>query len=501
MPYQRITLNVGGSKLRREELEGRMHLVVPAAILPPGVIEGSAGAVYYPDEENAKSANSWNHKPIVVYHPDKDGVPVSACDPVILNTRKIGILLKTRNKKKLLTECWLDEEKTRSVDNRILNALNKGEKIEVSTGLEFDEFGGEGEFDGKKYRTTARNYRPDHLAVLPDKTGAYSVADGGGMWAWNEQAAYQPESRQLVFRKMIQEALRPMGFSATNNELSMSDISSQLCELLAAKLGEPGKYWGGYVCEIYPDSKQVIYEDKGYQKWMISYTLDNDEVSLIGEPVAVERVTEYKTADGSYVGNSSGRLVLKEKETNPMAFDKKTHVNTLIGHGFDETDRVALEAMPDTALEKVKPIVATPPVPTPTPTVPANNTIPTPPVPQTMEQYIANAPPGVREVLQDGIMAANAEKDKIVKAILAVPTNVINEKDLRASPLPNLRAIYALVPQQPQDPYAPILGEQAQGLFLGAAGGAAVNIAGRVPTEGLSLPELNFDPVGVRKAS
>jgi hypothetical protein len=153
MPYQRLTFNLTGSKvLRKEQLEGRTHIVVKAAILPPGVIEGSAGPIYYPDDENGKSARAWNHKPIVVCHPTEDDQPISACDPKVLNTRKVGVLLRTVNKSKLQTECWLDEERTNEIDNRIIKALKKGKKIEVSTGLEFDEDGGEGSF---RARSTA----------------------------------------------------------------------------------------------------------------------------------------------------------------------------------------------------------------------------------------------------------------------------------------------------------------------------------------------------------
>lgn len=48
--FQTIILNIGG-KFRREELEGRPHLVVPAVILKESVLNGSKGPIFYPAEE------------------------------------------------------------------------------------------------------------------------------------------------------------------------------------------------------------------------------------------------------------------------------------------------------------------------------------------------------------------------------------------------------------------------------------------------------------------
>ena len=38
-----------------------------------------------------------------------------------------------------------------------------------------------GDWNGKAYVGIARNYRPDHLAILPDMKGACSIADGAGL--------------------------------------------------------------------------------------------------------------------------------------------------------------------------------------------------------------------------------------------------------------------------------------------------------------------------------
>jgi hypothetical protein len=119
-----------------------------------------------------------------VEHPTLNGKPVSARDPRILDKSGIGELFHTRIENKLISEAWIDVKKTERVDKRILNNLRTGKPIEVSTGLGTEnELASEGSVhdDGKPYTHIARNYRPDHLAVLPDTVGACSVQDGCGL--------------------------------------------------------------------------------------------------------------------------------------------------------------------------------------------------------------------------------------------------------------------------------------------------------------------------------
>jgi hypothetical protein len=93
--FQRIVVNVGGP-CRTEMLDGREHLVVPMVMMKEGVWAGSGGPKFYRKVELAKACPSWNHKPVVVYHPQKNGQMISACSPDILNTRGCGIVLNTK---------------------------------------------------------------------------------------------------------------------------------------------------------------------------------------------------------------------------------------------------------------------------------------------------------------------------------------------------------------------------------------------------------------------
>src|SRR4051812_16335530 len=120
--YQTFSLNLAAVKSRIETLEGRSHVVIPMIILLEGVHTGSGGPLYYPKEELAKTPVVWNHKPIVVYHPELNGQGISACDPDVINHRKVGIMMNTTcdSKGRLKSEAWIESERANVVDERIM---------------------------------------------------------------------------------------------------------------------------------------------------------------------------------------------------------------------------------------------------------------------------------------------------------------------------------------------------------------------------------------------
>lgn len=185
MNLELIATNSRG-RSRRETLNGREYIVVPLTMIVPGVLNGSKGALYYPPEEIGKDPGAWNHMPIVVNHPLVNGMPVSARDPYILEKYGIGYVFNTVHNHKLRAEGWFDVEKTRKVHKGILANLEAARPIELSTGLFTVNEPKLGTFNNKQYTSVARNYRPDHLAILPDKKGACSIEDGCGVMVDNK---------------------------------------------------------------------------------------------------------------------------------------------------------------------------------------------------------------------------------------------------------------------------------------------------------------------------
>lgn len=461
-------------KARYETLEGASHIVVPVVAITEGVHEGSQGALYYPADELAKGPEALNHKPAVVYHPERDGKSITACDPTVLSTRKVGVPLSMAwNAKdaKLKGEAWLNVERLRKVDNRILTALEKGEKVEVSTGLYLDIEYTEGTWKDEKYVGIARNYRWDHLAILPDQVGACSIADGGGLLA---NAASEPEGTFTILRRSMEQIVNQSGLlSMVGNEMSFSAVSRALSDLLAAEYGEKGKYWDGWIESVYSD-RVIFYPGyKSTDKPMLQkYTQAADGVKLDGRAVEVTRVVEYRTKDGKAF--SANSQVLAEESSG--MFDKKVHVDKLIGNGFDEADRGVLMSLDDKTLEKIqpKPVAnSTPPSTIPVPPVPASPPVPTPPptaVPApvanvTFAELLANADPATKELLSEMGQAFAGEKGRLVAAITANKACKFTPEQLNAKPIAELRLLAELaVPPQS----ATATNQNPLGSYLGA---------------------------------
>ena len=479
----RFLLNNGKPKTRIETLEGKEYLVAPMVMIVEGVFEGSDGPIYYPSEELAKTPESWNHKPIVNYHPEENGSGISACSPIVIETRKVGLIMNTTYKSgnKLAAEAWLDQEKLKKVDDRVLKMIQNGEPVEVSTGLFVDqEQTDEKEFKGKKYSKIAKNIRPDHLAILPDRKGACSLTDGAGLLVNERKSEKDPNS-----------------LSVTLNEESFRQIESKVHKTLAAKYGKPGQHWPGYIHELYGD--EVIYstsnwDDDGFYSYSDGlfshkYQRGSDEsITLIGEPVAMKRVTSYQPVN-SLTSNQSSEEEMTKKEKVKLILNSNL--------GFKPEDTEMLEKSPDGFLDSVlaskKPDPTPTPVPTSAPTpapVPAVVTTPAPAVPaepQTAEQYIANAPPAVREMLQNALAHQKAMKATLVEKLVGNSRNQFTKEYLEQRSLEELNGMVALigetVPTQNQSVLQPNYGL--------AAGTTPVPVTTNQEKEGvLELPKM-----------
>jgi hypothetical protein len=183
-----VVANLAAAKTKRVTWNGRDYIVAPLTLIVPGVLPGSQGPLLYPPEEVRKNPTDWNGMPIVVYHPlGPDGKPTSARDPQILEKSGIGTVFNGKATGKLAAEGWFDVQRTKEIDNRVLEALEKGKPMELSTGLTLRQYPvPEGTVHNGPGRTgpyvaIARDYKPDHLAILPDQRGACGIKDGCGL--------------------------------------------------------------------------------------------------------------------------------------------------------------------------------------------------------------------------------------------------------------------------------------------------------------------------------
>jgi hypothetical protein len=178
-----VSLQINAAGATERTFQGRKYWVVNLSMLKPGVLPGSKGPLYYPPEEVLRSVQKWDSMPIVVNHPMKDGNPIKARSPEVLEKQGIGYVFNSRFDDGLKADGWFDQERTAAIEPRIADALKTGQRMELSTGLftKNEPASGEAVHNGIRYTHVARQYDPDHLAILPDSRGACSLNEGCGL--------------------------------------------------------------------------------------------------------------------------------------------------------------------------------------------------------------------------------------------------------------------------------------------------------------------------------
>lgn len=398
---------------RRETLEGRGYLVVPMSLLTEGVFTANEGPLYYHPDDAKESVPAWNHKPIVVYHPtDANGDFISAATPSVLESQKVGIVLNTSHDGKLASEAWIDEEKANKVDSRIVAAIIANEPMNVSTAMISDILMGEGEFNGKAYVGRAVNYKPDHVALLPDKKGACSLADGAGLLVL--QAA-EDDTELEKFAKIRLDAM-------VANQLSHENLREALRKQLRAILilnDDMDTY--PWIRDVY---QTFFIVELGGKMYKVAYTVNGDDVSIDTsvKPVEVIQVTEYKTIDGKFVGNES-----PSTSTGETNMTKVELITKLIANGgYEDSDKPALEAMTEEKLAKlVSAIKLVANEKDEAKTVVQN-------VQMTWEQFLGTAPPEFAQVINRGVAVMNAQIVADTAAILEHAGDLYTKEELAA---------------------------------------------------------------------
>lgn len=195
-----IKLQVQADKIRKEKFNGKPHTVLPAVIAIDGVMNGAKVTA----EELGRYPASWDGRPIPLLHPQKQGEHVSANLPDVLE-RTVGTVFNTTmDGEALKSEFWIDDEKMdRMGETTLLSAMVEGKAImEVSTAYFCDVIANVGEYKGKLHEVEHRNLRPDHVALLPDETGACSVQDGCGVPRVNKLRFTMNEALKILMKAL-----------------------------------------------------------------------------------------------------------------------------------------------------------------------------------------------------------------------------------------------------------------------------------------------------------
>ncbi len=484
-PLIKVIANFTG-EVRNDKMGGRDYLVAPMIMVVEGVLNANCGPLYYSAAEIRKSVASWNSKPVVLNHPDDNGMLTTACTPQFITEQGLGVIMNTKwQGGKLKAEAWLEVDQVNRVDNRVLAAVRDNKMMEVSTGLTCDVEEVDGEFDGVPYSGIVSNFRPDHLAILPDDVGACSINDGAGFLRLNKRndalvidiTKMDVKDRGLLVGH--KESILAQLSDVISNVLSHDSIRELLWSVLQDIDGD------AWIESVY-DGFFIYVKDGEYVRQGFS-VLDN-KIELVGSPEKVKKVVEFRKLDGTVI-------VTNRKETE---MNKKKIVDDLIANThtkFTEEDREVLMAMDDVVLNKMIPE----PVAneeddteeTAATSEQEEEVVQNKDKEQTTQEYIDKAPPDVRDMLQNGLNTHNAEKAEVIKLLLANDRNTFTKEQLESKQLDELHQLANLAAntQEKKDELAQTKTRAAN--YTGQAGASQQSV-GNSEEEPMVIPVINF---------
>jgi len=468
-----INLFIENIQTSIEHFEGRAHLVAPVVMLKEGVHNNSSGRMYYPASVVSRFPGAWNGVPLPIDHPsDDEGYLVSANYPKIVEEQSVGRVWNVLwDGEKLKGELWIDIEKAKAISPNTLTKIQNDRQLEISTAHWGEHEISPGTWNGEEYDLIAKEIIPDHLALLPDGTGACSWADGCGVRA-NMKGGDGVQ---------VDKYLSPFF-----NEISHGDIRSQLRGLLPA--GSDNLWY--FIRDVF-DAYFVYVKEVGDKPTLYkqAYTKDaSDVVSLAGDAVEVVEKTDYvKTNLKKEVTQMAEKKVCCPKQVAALIANKLSV--------FVDDDKEWLEGLSEGQLAKLEPIIPDEVIhfdlidwgkltDDQLGAIKANlklqevkdegdtNDIP----PATLDEYVANAPPEMQDVLKDGLRMYRGKKTKMVETIMANKRSKFTKEQLEGKDTEELSALVELGQSAPAD-YTANDASQESGQ----------------DDETLDMPVLNFD--------
>jgi hypothetical protein len=298
-----VATNLNGP-LRDVELMGEPYKAVSAVLVKAKVLSNNLGRTLLQAEDiTPEWAETANGRPAVIDHPSS-----SANSPAVLNEMGVGMLFNVRAQDGALkADVYLNPKRADHVADLkvILGKLEKGEKVEVSTGFPVAVEEVAGVFNGQAYDRIIHPAGFDHLAVFAETIGACSVEDGCGL-AQNEGACNcgtpEPPKVETVraqpkWRQWVAAFASAIGFRQADNE-SDEDKRKLLHSALVERFGADDRYL--WVDSVFSEDGVVVFEVEsrnGEASGLFRTTFaidDGGTVTLGEEPTEVRRVTTFE---------------------------------------------------------------------------------------------------------------------------------------------------------------------------------------------------------------
>jgi len=294
------SLAINASNISTTTINGQEHYVIRGAV--PIVDDIVMNGGLYPAEEINNSYQTMEGKLMPLPHPMVDGKYVSANDPRAINTYHVGAWAQNVSKSgdQVVMDVYINKAvaETKPDGKRLINRLDEmiagtnTDPIHLSTGLLTNKEKKSGESKEKKYTWIARNMQFDHIAILLDEPGAGTPEEGVGMFVNADGQEGEVETASLIdAANSLKDGLvnKVKFFLTHNSDASFDEIYQMLREAIRAPSGSDVYR---YVVTVWPD--KFIYEE-GSKLFQQKYLIDDNAVTLVGEPIEVVRKpTEYE---------------------------------------------------------------------------------------------------------------------------------------------------------------------------------------------------------------
>lgn len=320
-----VATNLRGP-VRRETYMGREHYVVPAVLVRSKVLQNNLGRTFLPAEDiTPEWAEQANGTPAVADHPG-----TSARQPDVMNKLGVGFLYRARAQNGALkADVFLDPARAGDVADLqvVLDKLDRGEKVEVSTGFPVVIDETPGVHNGAEYDLVIHPAGFDHLAVFAEAIGACSVEDGCGLAANKAEGCgcenVDPEPvdlpappelpeaaiRNSAWRGFFAKALALFGWAPAENE-SDEDRRNMLRSALIERFGADDRWL--FVDSVFSEDGLVVFEIESRSGgesglFRTEFEIDENGAVTLGEAEEVRRVTTFEpvaNAEGTHGDNT-----------------------------------------------------------------------------------------------------------------------------------------------------------------------------------------------------
>ena len=413
-----------------QTLAGVQYQIYPCVLIVEGVHHGvGTNPVYYSSAVLEASAPHWNNMPVTVGHPVNQQGQHIMCntDGTVRAQWEIGKVVNSRFEDgKLKAELWIDVVRANEKSPALLDFISNDGQLEVSTGLLAVDDSQEGQWNSEEYSASILQVYPDHLALLPNSTGACSWEDGCGV-RWNAAKEFSPVVNEQELTSIVNKI---------RQYVDSLDVYNQATEEYQTINFARAIYSDYFVYEQRARNNGTQ-ETKMYKQ---QYSMDNGSVVVDTEPVEVVEEITYKE-------QTNEKKIKNSKEENKMAGKKccPKKVAELIANennSFVADDQAWLEVMEESQLDKLvsnaEAVVEK--VEKKEPIIVNEGTV-------TLESYLAAAPSEIRTVINAGLRELDKKRTTLIATITANEGNTFTEEQLKNMEPEMLEGVAALLPK------------------------------------------------------